>query len=220
MPKKRWYGKCAAGFILLLFICGAVIYQNRFNPTLFTQAVLDASYKNVTEEYIKQTGTDQKTADAIFENNIETAMKQFADKDLGYELEEEYRNLFEQLIKQVHYEVGEVKKEKDGTYTVSVDVRPILLMTDTYEIFQERSQEYAENVSNRVMAGEIMPTEQEMERQLYQIYYEILQEKTDEGFLYGEPQQIVLHIIKQKWFTYEISKEDLLKLEAELIKMS
>lgn len=220
MPKKRWYGIVAAGIVLLLLLCGIRIYQDQFDPSVFTQAVLDVSYKNITDEYVRQTRTNQKTANAIFEEKIESAIEQFTEKGFTEELETEYRVLFEQIIKQVHYEIGETKKEADGDYTVAVYVRPILLLADTYETFQIRSQKYAENISNQVMAGEMMPTEQEMKIHLYQLYYEILQEKTEEGFLYGEQQKVILHIIKKEWFTYEIQKEDMEKLEKELIHIS
>ena len=178
MAKRQWIAKYAAGFVILLIIGGIAVYQNRFEPAAFTQAVLDASYKNITDGYMKQTGADQETADAVFEKNIETAMAQFTTAKLSDELTVEYRNLFAQIVKQVNYKVGEAVKEKDGSYAVVVTVRPILLFTDIYEIFRAKAQEYAETVSNRVMAGERMPTEQEMEMQLYQLYYEILKEKT------------------------------------------
>lgn len=210
---KKWFG--AVGCLILLLILCAVLYCNRFEPKTFTQAFLDASYKNITEDYISQTGTNQEEADAVFQKNIDAAMEQMTNLKEG--MSEEYRSLFEQILKEVRYSLGEVIKDKNGNYMVQVIVEPMLLFENTYDTFQAKAQEYAANISNFVMAGGEMPGEEEMQAELFQIYYDILKENVDSGLVYGEPQTIVLHIYKQKPFTYEISDEDLQMLDDLLI---
>ena len=62
-------------------------------------------------------------------------MQGFDASDMPDSLKGKYRELFGEIAKKVNYTVGEAQKEKDGTYIVSVKVKPITLFTDTYDLF-------------------------------------------------------------------------------------
>ena len=99
-----------------------------------------------------------------------------------------------------------------------VIVKPITLFTDTYETFQTRAQEYAQEVTDSVMNGEEMPTDAEMQNQIYQIYYDVLKERVDSGMLYGGARNLELHVTKESSREFAIVQDDMDKLDSMLIE--
>ena len=162
------------------------------------------------------TGAAQEDADAIFQNNLDATMHEFQTAELSEELEESYRSLFEKTVKQVKYTVGEAVEEEDG-YTVDISVEPILLFDNTYEEFQKKAEEYAAEISNHVMEGEEMPSDEEIQDHIYQTYYEVLTEELEAGLTYGETENITVHIHKTEDGVYEIPDEDLRALDQAMI---
>ena len=117
-----------------------------------------------------------------------------------------------------HDRLVEAQKEKDGTYIVSVKVKPITLFTDTYDLFLSRAEQYAKEVTDHVTKGAQMPTDEEMQEKIYQIYYEVLKEQAEVGMLYGRAEDVVLHIEKEGRGNYEIRQKDMKKLDGLLIE--
>ncbi len=197
---------------------GIRLYMNRFDPVEYVQAVLDASYKKQTEAYAEITGTSEEEAQQIFEDNLDTTMEQFESSPMPEDLKPKYRDLFARLAEHVSYTVGEAVREEDGSYSVPVKVKPLTLFTDTYETFRQKAQEYAEQVTDSVMDGGAMPTDEEMQVQVYEIYYEVLSEGINEGMMYGEAKDVTLHVKKNDGGDYEIDDGDMKTLDDLLIE--
>lgn len=189
----------------------------RFDAAAYIQAVLDVSYKNQTESYIELTESSEEDAEAIFQNNLDATMEEFKTMQLPEKLENNYKTLFENIIKQVKYTVGEAVENEEGNYKVTVTVEPVTLFDDTYEEFQTRAQKYATDITNAVMNGEEIPSDEEMQNSVYQIYYEVLKEGVDAGIKYGKPEDLVMHVNKNGKDTYEIPAEDICNLDERLI---
>lgn len=187
------------------------------DPVAYTQAILDVSYKNKTEQYMELTGASQEDAERIFENNLDTTSRIYKNAELTETLENNYSLLFKNIIMRVRYTVGEASKTEEGNYTVEVSVEPMTLFDDTYDTFREKSAEYARSITNDVMNGAAMPSEEEMKQAVYQIYYDILKEELDAGLKYEEAQTIVIHVNKTEEGTYEIPVEDIQLLDTKLI---
>ena len=214
--RKIWL---AAVLILVIGAgIGLYLYVNRFDASAYVQAVLDVSYKNETEGYMEITGASQEEADNVFENNLDATMKEFESSAMPEDLQPRYRELFGEIARNVNYTVGEAQKEEDGSFTVPLKVKPVSLFTDTYETFTQRAEEYAGEITDSVMQGASMPTEDEMQEQVYRIYYEVLREGLDNGPLYGEARDIDLHVRKNENGDYEIDGEDMKELDALLIE--
>lgn len=211
----------AAGLLMILAAAGVVatwLYIERFDAGEYVQAVLDVSYKNDTELYIEITGTTENDADRIFEDNLEQTMAGFEASDMPRELLPQYQELIRDIAAQVSYTVGEPEKNEDGTYSVPVKVKPVTLFPDTYSTFQTRAEEYASQVTDSVMNGGDMPSDEEMQDQIYQIYYEVLRDRVDSGMLYGGARDIVLRVTKTGSRTFEINEDDMDKLDSILIE--
>ena len=216
--KKKWM----IGIILAVLVIGtaAVCYYwvNRFDAQAYVQAVLDASYKQKPKEYMEITGVSQKEARQLFEEKLNLSMENFAASAMSEEMAGKYRELFKSLAENVNYTVGEAEKEKKGCYNVTVSVKPITLFQDTYETFHEKAKEYAVNVSNEVMQGADMPSDDEMKNQVYEIYYEVLTESMDAGLNYGEEHAVKLKVEKNSKGQYEINQKNLKELDNFLVE--
>lgn len=197
---------------------GAWLYINRFDAGEYVRAVLDVSYKNKTDLYVEITGVPEAEADQIFVDNLDATMDGFESSDMPEQLLPQYRELFDTLARKVSYTVGKPVKGEDGTYEVEVKVKPVSLFPDTYGTFQEKAQEYADQVTDSVMNGAAMPTDEEMQSQIYQIYYDVLKDKMDSGMLYGEVQNVTLHVKKEGSRQFSIDEEDMDELDSLLIE--
>ncbi len=218
MKKKKQYWIVALVVALIAAIgAGYYVYMNRFNASEYVKAVLDVSYKNKTEEYIALTDTPKEEAEQIFEKNLDVTMEEFDSLNLPDELSAKYRELFGNIAGKVSYTVGQAQKDKEGNYTVEVMVKPITLFEDTYATFQQKAKEYAEQVSNDVMAGAEMPSDEQMQNDVYQIYYDVLMEEWNQGLQYGEAVNVTLHVVKAEDGEYKIKDEDMKALDAALI---
>lgn len=221
VKKERKYfivGIAVFVIVVLGIVAGLYCYINRFDPQEYVQAFLDVSYKQKTEVYVELTGISEDEAEQIFENNLDYTMNKFPSEVMTEELKKEYRSLFGSLAKKADYTVDEAKREEDGSYQVELTVKPILLLRDTYQTFQEQAQEYATQVSNDVMNGQAMPEEQEMQTAVYQIYYDVLKKAMDQGIHYGSACKMTLHLDQDEQGYYQIRKSDLQRLDQLLIK--
>lgn len=197
---------------------GIYVYVNRYNAADYVKAVLDVSYKGETGAYMEITGVSQEEAENIFSDNLDATMKGFDATVMPEELKPQYRELFSELAESVSYTVEEPERQKDGSYTVNVMVKPITLFSDTYDTFQQKAQEYADQVTDSVMQGNEMPTDEEMQSRVYQIYYDVLREAMDKGSLYGEVKDVSVRVEKTGITSFEADKEDMDFLDSLLIE--
>lgn len=214
--KREWIVLSAV--VVLMLAAGILLFMySRFDAAEYSRAMLDATYKNQTENYMKLSGLSQKEAEEIFQKNLDATMAEFQNLELPEELEKNYRSLFENIVKQVKYTIDSSEKTGKKNYAVSITVKPMLLFDDTYEEFQTKAKEYAKGITDSVMKGAKMPTDEEIQNQVYQIYYEILQEELNAGALYGKPQKLVIHVNDVGNHTYEIEEKDIKILNEKLI---
>lgn len=221
MTEKKKKILITAAVLVVLAVAafiGIWLYTNRFDPVEYVQAVLDASYKKQTESYVEITGVSEEEAEQIFEENLDATMEQFESSPMPEELKPKYRELFARLAEHVSYTVGEAVHEEDGSYSVPVKVKPLTLFADTYDTFRQKAQEYADQVTESVMGGAEMPTDNEMQARVYEIYYEVLSDGINGGMMYGESKDVTLHVRKNDSGEYEIDDSDMKELDSLLIQ--
>ena len=218
MGKKIRYIAFFIGVCVLLAGCG-----KKFDASGYTKAVLDVSYKNEIQKYVELTGADEKEADKIFEDNLQNNMyimlQEFSGYELPDELEEKYRKLFSDMMKQVKYTVAEAKEVENKNFTVDVKVEPMLIFNDTYQELQKQTEDYATQVSNEVMNGAPLPSETDMQTHVFEIYHDILRNYLDQGMKYGDPETITVHVNKDDKNVYTIADEDISKIDGKVMAM-
>ncbi|CUX44489.1 hypothetical protein [Clostridium sp. C105KSO13] len=217
MSKKRKLSVVLLMAIILTLLGGCI---KKFNASGYTKAILDVSYKNKTDQYIELTGASEKEAQKIFEKNMDTTMKAFEALNFPEEMEKKYRKLFEVLSKNVKYTVGEAVEDKERNFTVDVSIKPITIFGDTYGEFQKQAKSYAEEVSNDVLNGAEMPSDEVMQNNVYQIYYNILKSTIEAGIPYGDTETVTVHVNKSDGNVYEIPKEDVKTLHDKMISQN
>ena len=94
---------------------------------------------------------------------MDIMLQEFSGYELPDELEEKYRKLFSDMMKQVKYTVAEAKEVENKNFTVDVKVEPMLIFNDTYQELQKQTEDYATQVSNEVMNGASLPSETDMQ---------------------------------------------------------
>lgn len=189
----------------------------KFDAGGYTKGILDVTYKNETKQYIELTGSTKEAADKIFKENLDAVMAGFSNLKLPEKLETKYRQMFEKLIKNVKYTVSEAKENKDGNFTVDVSIEPITIFDDTYADFQSQAKEYAQKVSNDVMNGAEMPSEEEMQNHIYELYYNILNTVVENGLHYGKKEVVTVHVNSGEEGIYEIPEEDITALDNKML---
>ena len=217
--QRKWI--ITAAVLTVIALCAAVgvyLYLDRFDAGEYVKAMLDVSYKDETALYMEITGATEEEAGSVFEDNLDATMEGFEASDMPEEMQPEYRELFGEIAKRVSYTVGEPVRQEDGTYAVEVKVKPITLFPDTYASFQLMAQDYADQVTESVMQGGEMPSDEEMRNEIYQIYYNVLKDQVDAGMLYGEAQEITLHVTKEGFREFLIDREDMDSLDGMLIE--
>lgn len=197
---------------------GGYLYINRFDAGEYVRAVLDVSYKNKTDQYVEITGISEEEAEKIFEDNLDATMEGFESSQMPEHMLPKYRELFRDIAGRVSYTIGEPEKQENGIYEVPVIIKPITLFSDTYETFQTRAQEYAQEVTDSVMNGEEMPADEEMQEHIYQIYYDVLKERVDSGMLYGGARNVTIRVTKDAAREFTVDQEDMDKLDSILIE--
>lgn len=216
--RKRIITAAVLAVIALCAAVGVYLYLDRFDAGEYVKAMLDVSYKDETALYMEITGATEEAAGSVFEDNLDATMEGFEASDMPEKMQPEYRELFGEIAKRVSYTVGEPVRQEDGTYAVEVKVKPITLFPDTYASFQLMAQDYADQVTESVMQGGEMPSDEEMRNEIYQIYYNVLKDQADAGMLYGEAQEITLHVTKEGFREFLIDREDMDSLDGMLIE--
>lgn len=164
------------------------------------------------------TGISEEEAEKIFEDNLDATMEGFESSQMPEHMLPKYRELFRDIAGRVSYTIGEPEKQENGIYEVPVIIKPITLFSDTYETFQTRAQEYAQEVTDSVMNGEEMPADEEMQEHIYQIYYDVLKERVDSGMLYGGARNVTIRVTKDAAREFTVDQEDMDKLDSILIE--
>lgn len=216
MYKKRGIAALLVTVMMLSLLGGCA---KKFDAAGYTKAVLDLTYKDKTEQYLKLTKSTKEQADKVYSDNLDGVMNQFLSLKLSKEMMDNYRQFFKDLIKEVKYTVGEAKQDKKGNYTVDVTVEPILLFDNTYDEFKKQSADYAQKVSADAANGAAMPSQNEIESHIFDIYYKILRSGLDKGLEYGTPEVVTVHVNKTKGNIYEIPQKDLVNLDSKTISL-
>ncbi|MGC4019777.1 MAG: hypothetical protein QM793_11520 [Muricomes sp.] len=215
MSKKRVLSVMLLMAMVITLLGGCT---GTFDASAYTKAVLDVSYRERDRAIHGVDRSIKGAAEKIFTQNMDATMKGFEALNFPEELETKFRELFENLAKNVKYTVGEAVEDQDGNFTVDVSIEPITIFDDTYEEFQKQAQDYATKVANDVMNGATVPSDEDMQNNVYEIYYNILKTTMDERIKYGEAETVTVHINKvDDGNVYEILKEDMVTLDEKMI---
>lgn len=98
-----------------------------FDASAYVKACLDASTKGKFEEYIKITNSSEEDAFAAYQSLIDSSVSSLDNYSISEEKKEQFRDLYQNIYKNLQYEVGDAVKNSDGSYTVPVKTKKLIV---------------------------------------------------------------------------------------------
>ena len=183
------WGLC---FLMLVLLAGC---RKRFDPSGYIQAVLDLSIKGDEEpvkQYVKDTKDIQELKEETMEQWDSSMEAEFEGADVSEAIQQEWKELMLDILKESKYTVGEAEKTKDG-YEMQVEVEPITGVFDDLEApTRERMAAYAKENKEKILDGTIPP--EEADDEVSRTYISAVRENM-ENISYGAPQTVTVEMI-------------------------
>lgn len=193
----------AACFCMLLGGCGKKLTAE--DAPDYVKSALDTCYKGEFEAYMEFTNSTEEEAQALYNDGIDANLEASGITDIGIsqELQDQYRQLFIDLLGISKYTVGEAKEDGDG-FTVEVSVEPFIM-------FDSLQEDLINAVNTEEAAA--LTTEDEMNTFVYQKMYDLMSAKLNAPE-YGEPQTVTVHIQPDEDGIQTINEDDLVQIDS------
>ncbi len=192
----------AACFSMLLGGCGKKLSVE--DAPAYVQSALDTCYKGEFKTYMEFTNSTEEEAQALYQDGLDANLEASGITSVGVsqELQDQYRQLFTDLLAMSKYTVGEAKEDGDG-FTVEVSVEP-------FAMFDNLQEEMIEAVYTEEAAE--LTTEDELNAFVYQKMYELMSSKLGSPE-YGDPQTVTVHIQPDDDGIQTINEDDLVEID-------
>lgn len=190
--------------------------KKEFDAAGYVKATLDMTMKGETEDYIKFVGCSEEEALKDYEDTLDEAIEQFGALGANEEVLEEYRQFSIDLYKAAKYEVKESKKEKDGSYTVKVEIEKMDVFAKAMEKFGEVAESYVEESVAAALEGGEQLTEEQIQQELYGKLMELYKESLA-NVTYQEPTTVEVKVSQDEDGIWEIPENEFATLELSLI---
>lgn len=144
--------KAKMAAILLAAVLAAVLLGGcgrPFDASGYVKALLDNSYKGDSAEFVAQKVGTQKQAEELYRQGIDAEMKSLTSQaDVSEELEGEFREVLQEIFKNVKYTVGEAAK-KDNSFEVEVKYQKMNIFSEAMKNFEATSQAYVNEMAEQ-----------------------------------------------------------------------
>ena len=207
MRKRGVLAAMLTGVMLVLCGCGGMTTDEAKD---YVKSALDAGYKAEFKEYAEITDSTEKEAQKEYETNLDNSMKEagFIETGVSDELKDNYRKLFEKMLKSANYKVGEVKEAGDDEFKVSVEVQP-------FTAFSTVSEELDNWVTDTYSNIEYVPSDEELNEAIMKKMYELMDEKMNNP-TYGDKTTVTVNVKVDKDGAYYIPQKDLTAVDDAL----
>lgn len=192
----------AACFCMLLGGCGKKLTVE--DAPAYVQSALDTCYKGEFKTYMEFTNSTEEEAQALYEDGIDANLEAsgITDLNISQELQDQYRQLFIDLLSISKYTVGEAKEDGDG-FTVEVSVEP-------FTMFDSLQLDLINAVNTEEAAA--LTTADEINAFVYQKMYDLMSSKLSSPE-YGDPQTVTVHIQPDDDGIQTINEDDLVEID-------
>lgn len=130
----------------------------------YLQALLDASYKNDSTEFVKMKLGTAEDAQALYEKGIDTGVSLFCSRiGASDEYKEEFRATYMDMLSKVRYTVDTASKQSDGSYIVTVSYEKMNVFKPALELHQ---QNVAAMTEEWAKASEGAPSKEDMVKEV------------------------------------------------------
>lgn len=189
-------------FSMLLGGCGKKLTTE--NAPDYVKSALDACYKADFDAYMEFTGSTKRRArEELYQDGLDANMEAsgLMDSIVDEELQEQYRQLFADLLSVCKYTVGEAKEDGDG-FSVDVTVEPFIM----FDGLQEELLTLLATEDASTM------TPEELTQYTFEKMYELMSSKLDAPE-YGDSQTLTVHIQPDDDGVQAINEDDLTSVD-------
>ena len=197
--------------ILVAVLVGAC--GKPFDASGYVKALLDNSYKGDSAEFVAQKVGTKQQAEELYNQGIDTEMKSLTSQaNVSEELQGEFREVLQNIFKNVKYTVGEAAK-KDDSYEVEVKYQKMKIFEPAIESFNTTSQDYINWITEKPENGEESPSEEELNEEIFTLLKDALINAMD-NVSFGDEESTVIHVeLKDNtWMPNEADVQNLEKL--------
>ena len=178
----------------------------------YLQALLDASYKNDSKTFVEIRLGTQEEAQALYNQGIDTGVSAFC-SSLGVdeEYQEEFRQIYMDMLAKVRYTVGSAQKQSDGSFAVTVSYEKMNIFKPALELYQS---DVAAMANEWAVSDDGTPSEEEMMREVILAFKKSMETVLAE-VQYDEAETMIIRI-ELADNVYTPNAEDVAKLEKAL----
>lgn len=190
--------------ILSLVVCISLVGCSfGFDASAYVKSYLDAQTKGDVSEYAKITRTSEEDIINAYNEGIETELSAFDSFNLSETQKDNFRTLFKDIYSKFQYEVGEATKNSDGSYTVPVTTKKLIIFDTIIEDSQNYIMDYAKSNPSA--------SQTDLYGAICDFMYTELSENI-ENPQYGEEQVINVQVTKTDDNKYILSDQEIQKL--------
>lgn len=177
-----------------VMVMGALSGCAKFDASAYLQALLDNSYKNDSAAIVEQGIATAEEAAALYEEGIEAEMASIAGTaGVSDEQADIFKDVIVDMLAGAKYTVGEAEKQDDGSYVVTVTYEQMNIFGPSTETYMTEIEAMVTEWTEAALAGEDVPSEDEMITEMLEVYEEILAD-TLANVTYAEPQTTTVRI--------------------------
>lgn len=205
MQKKKQFIAIGEAILLCMGVC-ACAKQEDFDAKTYVQSALDACYHGEFTDYADMLGISEEDAKKQMEEDFDEQIRQ--QFDASDPITEEGIAAYAEKMKEIKalakYEVQDVEKAEDGSYTVSVKVEP----SDVFQTLEESSVAVS---SEKIQQG----LDENDPVVFASVLTESIQKSIDQNS-YGDPVIVKVTVKKDYVGSYGLDESEMNKLEAAM----
>lgn len=216
--RKRRVKNVAAVLLVSVMLLTMAGCGKKFDPAAYVKASMDLVTRHDVDQYTKVTGTKKEEAEEIYQESLDElddVTSLLGTAGFPEDLSNSYIELVKKALTKTKYTVKEAT-EKDGNYSVEVEVEPIMMFDGVEESLQEELTAYIEEVQEDINNGAEAPEEAEIMEKVYTMMLDIMDQNL-EAAGYAEKKTVTAKINKNSDGQYEIDEASFTELGASLI---
>lgn len=136
----------------------------KFDAAGYTKAILDNSYKNDSTDFVAmKIGTAEEAAD-LYEQGMDSEMDGMLASagSISEAQEQEFRQVFEDILAGAKYTVGEAEKQDDGSYVVTISYEKMHVFGPAAKTYMDAVMDLASSLEATAMSGGDIPSDDEL----------------------------------------------------------
>lgn len=206
-----------AGISLLGLLSGCT----SFDASRYVQGLLNTMYRDDHRISLELDLASEQEAEEHYQSFLNTQLDTVLQELTGLHVSEEQREAFTDAFEQIHdsvkFTVGEAKKQKDDSYLVPVSCEKMHIIAPALASYQTKIEEQLQSWTEDAIAGDPVPSQEEMTNQLILLLAECLQKSC--GSAAYDPAETINVRVYEKNDVYTVSEEDLQTISMALLDM-